>query len=67
MNIYHIKISAPGADISSTVCRAVSLVAALRRAQRLAPKQSKVEIWDNGRCLYSGILSYRPNHAAAHA
>lgn len=66
MDTYQIRISEPeGKNLEMLTCRALSAVAALEKATRMAPRAMKLEIWKDDHCLYSRIADQGALSAAA--
>lgn len=61
MDTYQIRISEPeGKNLEILTCRALSAVAALEKATRMAPQATRLEIWKDDHCLYSRIADHGP-------
>ena len=61
MDTYQIRISEPESkNLLMLTCRALSAVAALEKATRMAPRATRLEIWKDDRCLYSQTADHGP-------
>ena len=52
MDIYEIRFSS-GTEWLAVSCRALSVLAAIKKASGLVPHGANLEIWKDNRCLYS--------------
>ena len=52
VDTYEIRFSS-GKEWLAVSCRALSVLAAIKKASGLVPSGANLEIWKNNRCLYS--------------